>query len=328
MAIEFTATPNDRFYIPASIGTGSREALAEYYAVLLGMEKHPEPLELADYDKANAAIAAAIEPLNLQVIERLNPRVAHDEIGGVPVVRVRPTTHNPREAPLLYIHGGGWSAFSAWSRRGVAAIAAAVSDREVVSIDYTLAPRGNYLTITNQILDVWSGLLALGHCPESMGIFGDSAGGNITAASVLRMRDRHMSIPGALVLMSPATDLTWNGDTFYTLAGMDPGLDFQAMPAMTKAYVGTGDPNHPYASPVFGDYVKPYPPTLIQVGTRELLLSDSVRLYQAIRSGGHDAVLDAYEGMPHVFQAFLAATSEGAIAWARAADFFNARLAA
>ncbi|TCP97413.1 acetyl esterase/lipase [Sphingomonas sp. PP-F2F-A104-K0414] len=328
MAINSTASPNDRFYIPASIGTASREALAGYYAILRGMEKQAEPSELADFDAANAAVEAAVEPLMLQVTEQLNPGVAHDVIGGVPVLRVTPAIPNSARGPLLYIHGGGWSVFSAWSTRGVAAIAAAASGREVISIDYTLAPRGNYLSITSQILDVWAGLLALGHRPEAMGIFGDSAGGNITAASVLRMRDRGMPLPGALVLMSPATDLTWSGDTLYTLAEMDPGLERQAMPGMAKAYVGGDDPRHAYASPVFGDYTKPYPPTLIQAGTREFLLSDSVRLYQAIRSGGHDTVLDVYEGMPHVFQAFLAATTEGATAWARAAEFFNARLAA
>ncbi len=317
----------DRFRIPESLGIETRQALADYYALLRSMTKQPTPSNLAEYDAANATVEVAIEPINIQVSQKLNAEFTREFVGGVPVVRVKPADYCPGGAPLLYIHGGGWSVFSAWSTRSVAAIAAEAAGREVVSIDYTLAPRGNYLSITSQVLEVWTGLLASGHHPESVGIFGDSAGGNITAASVLRMRDSGMPLPGALVLMSPATDLTWSGDTLCTLADRDPGLDREALPGMTKAYGAADDPRHPYASPVFGDYAKPYPSTLIQVGTREFLLSDSVRLYQAIRAGGNEVVLDVYEGMPHVFQAFLSSTIEGATAWARMAEFFQNRLA-
>jgi acetyl esterase/lipase len=196
----------------------------------------------------------------------------------------------------------------------------------VISIDYTRAPRGNYLSITSEVLAVWSELIAGSHDPAVIGMFGDSAGGNLVAASTLRMRDQGMPLPGALLLLSPATDLTWGGDSIYTLGDVDPGLDRQSITWMSEAYVGQDDPRHPYASPVFGDFSQAYPPTLIQVGTREILLSDAVRLYQAIRSGGHEAVLDVYEGMPHVFQGILHAAPESDVAWHRAAEFLNDRL--
>uniref|UniRef100_UPI0015753F27 alpha/beta hydrolase fold domain-containing protein n=1 Tax=Sphingomonas bacterium TaxID=1895847 RepID=UPI0015753F27 len=93
-----------------------------------------------------------------------------------------------------------------------------------------------------------------------------------------------------------------------------------------NAYADAADQKNPYASPVYGDYTKAFPPTLIQGGTHELLLSDFVREYQAIRGGGHEAVLDLYEGMPHVFQASVPNTPETRTALARAAAFFSLHL--
>jgi epsilon-lactone hydrolase len=316
----------DRFHVPKSIESPTAEALEWYYSIIRGLPAPKKPECLADYDAAHAAAEAGMEPVNQHVVEQYQSSFAEDTIGGVAVLRARSAAHDPALTPLVYIHGGGWVSFSAWSTRGQAARAAAATGREVISIDYTRAPRGNYRSITAEVLAVWAGLLAEGYDPASMGMFGDSAGGNLVAASTLLMRDRGMPLPGALLLLSPATDLTWTGDSVYTLADVDPGLDSRTLSWMTEAYVGSDDPRHPYVSPVFGDFRQSYPPTLIQVGTREILLSDSVRLYQAIKSGGHEAVLDVYEGMPHVFQAFLYAAPETDVAWHRAADFLNSRL--
>jgi monoterpene epsilon-lactone hydrolase len=126
--------------------------------------------------------------------------------------------------------------------------------------------------------------------------------------------------------LSPWTDLAAVGDTHATLARADPVLNRTSEARAAEAYAAVQDQRNPYASPVYGDYAKAFPPTLIQVGTREMLLSDAVREYQAIRSGGHEAVLDVYEGMPHVFQATVPTAPESRLAVARAAAFFRARL--
>lgn len=159
-----------------------------------------------------------------------------------------------------------------------------------------------------------------------MGMAGDSAGGSIAVASTLKIRDQGSAMPGALFVMSPSADLSGISDTFATLSAADPVLHADQLSWAVKAYVGSGDARSPYASPVYGEFGKPFPPTLIQAGTRELLLSDSVRLYQAIRGGGGDAVLDVYEGMPHVFQSLIPGAREARTAGARASEFLDANL--
>jgi len=117
-------------------------------------------------------------------------------------------------------------------------------------------------------------------------MFGDSAGGNIVPASVLKLRDQGLPMPGALVLFSPCVDLNLNGDTETTLRDADPALDFALNKAFLAAYAAPEDMTNPYASPIYGDFKKGYPPVLIQAGTKELVLSDAVRLYQALKTAG------------------------------------------
>ena len=200
------------------------------------------------------------------------------------------------------------------------------SGHEVISIDYTLAPRADWHVVTDQVLAVWKAVLASGVKPESVGIMGDSAGGGLAAGSVLKMRDHHLPLPGALYLISPGADISGEGDTYKTLAAADPILSTETTSWSAEAYAAVADQKNPYVSPVYGDYTQAFPPTLLQVGTREHLLSSSVREYQAIRSGGHQAVLDVYEGMPHVWLSLIPQAPETKIAIKRATDFFALHL--
>ena len=171
-------------------------------------------------------------------------------------------------------------------------------------------PRGGWKSTTDQVLSVWQALLAKGSAPASIGLFGDSAGGGLAAGSVLKMRDQGLPLPGALYLMSPWSDVSDTGDSYQTLSPADPVLDLDSSSWNAAAYADPKDQKNPYVSPVYGDYSKAFPPTLIQDGTREMFLSNCVREYQAIRGGGHEAVLDLYKGMPHVFQASIPNTPE------------------
>ena len=176
---------------------------------------------------------------------------------------------------------------------------------DVVSVDYTLAPRGDYHSVTDQIVGVFKALLAEGCDAGQIAVFGDSAGGGMTLATTLKLRDQGVALPAALLLVSPSTDISEAGDTRMSLGASDadPILSRSSFSILAKAYAPDGQLDNPYASPVYGDYEKPFPPTLIQGGTRELLLGDFVRLHRALIRGGKEAVLDLYEGMPHVFQA-------------------------
>lgn len=316
----------DRYHVPGSMSPQAQAALRQIYAAQAKARPQPKPTKLADWDAANAAAIAAIEPLSAQAMTMVGASAQEDRIAGVPVLRIKPANYQPGTAPLIYVHGGGWVTLSAKSLRGDTALFATATGREIISVDYRLAPRGNWQIVTDQVVAVWRALLAKGFTPGAMGLTGGSAGGNIVLASTLKMRDQGLPLPGAIYVASPATDLSLDDDTLYTLAGVDPTLDARILPWVAEAYAGTADRKNPYISPVYGDYSKPFPPTLIQVGTREQLLSSSVREYQAIRAGGHEAVLDVYEGTPHGFPALLATTPEAQTAIARAAAFFKQHL--
>ena len=320
------ADPALRFDVPSTVSPEAAKDLAAIYAVSSRLPPATKPTSLADWDRQREALDRRMTPAAKALVAQLGASVQDDQIGGVPVVRILPAGYKPDGRTLIYLHGGGYTRFSAHSRLGPPALVATATGDEVISVDYTVAPRGNWKVVTDQVLSVWRALLAKGTPPSSVGMFGDSAGGGIAAGSVLKMRDQGLPLPGALYLMSPSCDITYTGDSFLTLSKVDPVLDLDSSRWGADAYAAPQDLNNPYASPVYGDYTKAFPPTLIQGGTREMLLSNFVREYQAIRGGGHEAVLDLYEGMPHVFQGSIPNTPETRTAIARAAAFFKLHL--
>ena len=320
------ADPALRFQVPATVSPEAAKALGAIYALSSTRPPLSEPKSLKDWDDQHAAIDKFMIPASNAIVAKLGASVHDDMIGGVSVVRIIPEGYKPNGRTLIYLHGGGYTLFSARSRLGPPALVAAATDDEVISVDYTIAPRGNWKIATDQVLAVWKALLAKGIAPASVGIFGDSAGGGMAAASVFKMRDQRLPLPGALYLMSPWSDIADQGDSYDTIASVDPVLDLTSSRWNAKAYADPADWKNPYVSPVYGDYAKAFPPTLIQGGTREMFLSNFVRQYQAIRAGGHEAVLDLYEGMPHVFQASVPNTPETRTALARAAAFFKDHL--
>lgn len=320
------AEPALRFQVPVTVSAEAAKSLAAFYALMSRQPPETKPESIEDWDRLRIALDRRMIPASDAIVAELGASIQDDRLGGVPVVRIRPANYKPAGTVLVYLHGGGYTRFSAHSRLGPAALVAAATGFEVISIDYTVAPRGNWRTVTDQVLSVWKALLAKKISPRHAGLFGDSAGGGIAAGSVLKMRDQGLPLPGALYLMSPSVDLTQAGDSYQTLASADPILDRESSAWGADAYADPQDQKNPYASAVYGDYSKPFPPTLIQGGTREMLLSNFVREYQAIRGGGHEAVLDLYEGMPHVFQASIPNTPEARTAIARAAVFFRQHL--
>jgi len=174
----------------------------------------------------------------------------------------------------------------------------------VIAVDYTLAPHAQWQEVTDQVVTVFKELLKQGYSMKDLAILGDSAGGGLAAASVLKLRDKGLGMPAAVVLFSPWGDVTCPGDTYTTLKDAEPLLVYELhIKNCADAYAAPEDQKHPYVSPIYGDYAKGYPPTLIQGGVKEQMLSTFVRLYQAMDTAGNTVKLDLYEGMPHVFQA-------------------------
>lgn len=316
-----------KYQIPSTVSPQAKVALERYYAAVAhyATNRPVQPRTVQDWDQRNAQIAAAIGPYVKANVDATGVKVREQSLGGVPVLRITSPGYKPTSRVLVYIHGGGYVYFSARTTLTNPALMAVASGLEVISVDYTLAPRGNWKSMTDQVIAVYKAVLA-DHKAAQIGVFGDSAGGGMAAGVVLKLRDQGMPLPGALYLISPWSDITNAGDTYTTLAAADPVLDETSLKWGADAYAAPQDQKNPYVSPVYGDYSKAFPPTLIQGGTREIFLSNFVRQYQAIRDGNHEAILDLYEGMPHVFQATAPTIPETKIAITRAAKFFEANL--
>lgn len=319
----------DRYKVSSTVSPEAAAALKPIYEKVKAgaASPTPHPVTLEEFDRYRApGETEAARNLTKQA-KSLNVKVSEEKIDGIPVLRIHPQNKKADDGGLLiYIHGGAYVMGSAKSTLFLPSKVATATGYEVLSIDYSLAPRSRWKQTTEEIVRVWKALLGRGEKPSSIGVFGDSAGGSLAAGSVLRMRDENLPLPGALYLMSPWADITLAGDTMETLAAADPLLPIGDFEWVAALYAAPADQKNPYVSPVYGDFSKGYPPTLIQAGTREILLSASVRLYQAIRGGGQDATLDVYEGLPHVFQGFVANSPEGVTATNRAAAFLAVHL--
>jgi monoterpene epsilon-lactone hydrolase len=313
-----------RYAVPKAISPEASAILTPAMKAARAMAPAKRAMQL-DFAKLRAMTEAGVDAKVAATAQRLGVTYASDTIAGIPVLRIDPKNPVTDGRVLVYVHGGGWVGGSVKSTFASPAGFAVATGLPVISIEYTLAPEMDFRGITGQVAAVYKALLKAGHKPDQIGMFGDSAGGNIVPGTTLRLRDEGVPLPGALVLLSPCVDLGDDGDTRTTLAYIDPVLDQQDMlHKVMLAYRGPNeaDARNPWASPIYGDYTKPFPATLIQGGTREYLMSDFIRQYQAIRMGGGEAVLDLYEGMPHVFQSYLATTPEGKQAYKTAADFF------
>jgi monoterpene epsilon-lactone hydrolase len=312
--------------------TISAEWRTIWQTVILGMahapEAPPNPHDLPAWAAARAKGEAALAPLTETITAQYRVTVAEQSFGDVPVLSVSPNGWTDDGRILIYVHGGGFTSLSARSTLFESALMANRSGLRVISVDYTVAPQARWPRITDQAISVYKAILATGYRPGGVGMWGDSAGGAIVAGSVLKLRDAGVAMPGAVVLWAPWSDISMAGDSYTTLAAFDPLLNDASLKASADAYAEPSEQKNPYVSPVYGDYSKGFPPTLIQGGTREIFLSNAVRQYQALSQAGIPATLDLYEGMPHVFQPMGPETPEGQAAMGKVVSFWKQQLRA
>jgi len=263
----------------------------------------PAADDIAGWKRVFDANEAANEPRMKAALERYQPTVEERKIGGVRVLDIKPRGWKDDGKVLVHAHGGGYTLNTARVRLQSSAAAADATGLRVISIDYTAAPGAKWEQMTDEVVSVFDGLQREGYKLADIGAYGESAGGGLIAGAILKGRDKGLGMPAAVVLWSPWADITNSGDSAITLATEDPIYRYEPhLKSSADAYADPKDQKHPYVSPVYGDYSKGFPPTLIQGGTREIFLSHFVRLYRAIDGAGQTAVLDLYDGMPHVFQ--------------------------
>jgi monoterpene epsilon-lactone hydrolase len=250
---------------------------------------------IADRENAVLAMLAVTRPGT--TAGALAAQAAQVDLGGFPVYVVLPAGVSPEDQRVyLDIHGGAWIQGGGEVCRATALRTAPMYGARVWAVDYRMPPSHPYPTPLDDCLAAYRALLAQ-RGPADIIIGGASAGGNLAAALILRARDEGLPLPAAVVLNTPATDLTGSGDTWQTNRGLDTVLTSDSQAAMLL-YAAGGDLRDPYISPLFGD-LKGFPPTMLISGTRDRLLSDTVRMHRALREAGTRAELHVVEAAGH-----------------------------
>jgi monoterpene epsilon-lactone hydrolase len=223
------------------------------------------------------------------------------DAGGIPAEWLRPTGADGSRV-VLYLHGGGYMQGSIVSHRKLATHIAAACGRTGLIIDYRLAPENPFPAGLDDAATAYKWLLAQGIAAGNIAVAGDSAGGGLTLALALRLRDEGVELPGALVCISPWTDLASTGDSIVTNKEVDLLIDPGESDAVSW-YLGDGgaDMKDPLVSPFYADYTG-LPRLLIQVGGHEVLLDDSTRVAEKAEAAGVDVTLEIWPEMQHVFQ--------------------------
>ncbi len=253
--------------------------------------------------QALARSEAAAAPGAAKALAKVKADVEDIDLGEglwVYVAKPRAPAQHAAQADraLLYMHGGGFL-----EGRGLACKAetAALAERTgvtVFGVDYRTGPDAPFPAALDDCVRAYE--FALTRLPAtSIVLYGGSAGGNLAVTCALRLRDGGKPAPAGVVALSPEADLTESGDSFVTNLYLDVVLG-NGMPDSIAVYAGGADCGDPLLSPIFADYSKGFPRTLIQAGTRDLFLSNAVRLHRAMRAGDVEAELHIWEAMPHI----------------------------
>ena len=246
----------------------------------------------AQYERAEKAFPT---PPDVKV-EHVNAPVA-------PAEWLRPPAGDSGRV-VLYLHGGGYVIGSPRSHRHLAAAIAGAASASALLLDYRLAPEHPYPAAVEDATAAYRWLLDRAVAPGRIVIAGDSAGGGLTVATLLALREAGVPLPAAGVCISPWVDLTCGGDSYRTKAAADPIVTRAAVAQMAQAYLGATPPRTPLASPLFAD-LRGLPPLLIHVGSEEVLLDDARLLAERARAAGVEVGLEVYERMIHVWHWFL-----------------------
>lgn len=247
------------------------------------------------------------------------------ELADRPAVLVEPHREAQR-GTVLYFHGGSFSLGSPETAMALTANLVRRTGVRAISLDYRLAPEHPFPAAVEDCLAAFRSLLDNSVDPASVAFAGDSAGGGLAVTTCLAAREAELPMPAAIAAFSPGLDHTRSGASMRTKEGIDPFFTTAGMARTGEMYLGGQDPAQPLLAPAVLADLTGFPPILIQVGTNELLLDDSVRLAERARDADVDVILDITAGAPHVFQAFVGSLDESGQALDRAALFLTQHL--
>jgi len=246
------------------------------------------------------------------------------DAGGVPAIWADPE-RGATDRVVQYVHGGGYVIGSAdYYRKFTGHLANAIGCR-VLNVDYRLAPEHPHPAPVEDSTAAYRWLLAQGIEPGHIAISGDSAGGGLTMATLLSIRNAGLPMPAAAMPLSPWVDMEGTGDSMTSRADRDVLVNIDALKGMVDAFLQGQDPRDPLAAPLHGD-LQGVCPLYIQVGDDETLLDDSIRLADRARAAGVDVRIDVFPEMQHVFQMAAGTMPEADEANDRLAEWVRPRL--
>lgn len=231
-----------------------------------------------------------------------------------------------RRAVVIYMHGGAYIMGSRATHRHIGAWLSGKSRARVIMPDYRIAPEHPFPAAVDDVFSVYQTLLATGYDPSRIALAGDSAGGGLAFATLLKARDAGLPDPGCVVGFSPWLDLTMTQGSLKRNARRDPLLPANRFRDVTAFYLNGADPAHPYASPLLGDVSNP-PPALIQASRIELLADEAEAMADKWREAGGDVRLEWWRSAPHAWHIFAGVAPEADDALSRAGRFIRAKIA-
>lgn len=329
-----TRNPNFPSHIPDFVSPEMREIMVNWTPGWLGetWNGYPAPDDYSAWQTLHDVQIGPMEEAGKQLLTSMNLTTQEREIGGVRTVTISPSENKHPGKVLIHVHGGAFYGNTPETTFDRTAPLSDTMGIDVISVDYTLMPEPDWdiLDQRDQVIAVFDALIseAGGYSPENVGIYGCSAGGGLTAMATNEMSHRGGAMPGAAVMQSPQTDFSFNSDSTWTLRYHDPRTNVDNLIDSVWPMLGITEEKaqDPRYSTVYDSFDgRDFPPTMVQVGTKEIQMSDGIRMYGVLRSAGHHAELDAHDAMQHCFHGHWG-TPEAAEAVRRVAEFFDEQL--
>jgi len=250
--------------------------------------------------------------------------VTYEEVQGADLCGewAIPEANYYEEKVLLYLHGGGYVSCTPQTHRPITATLARMMYQRVFVLDYRLAPEAPFPAAVDDAARAFAWLMEIGVKPENISIAGDSAGGGLVMATLLRLKAQQQPMPACAICLSPWVDLT--GTASYGNAESCAMFQPEDVSAFAELYLNGASPRRPEASPIFGD-LQGLPPLLIQCSTTELLFDEDMLLHEKAKKAGVNSTLRAYPGLSHVWQMFIGLVPEANIALQEIARFVYAQ---
>ena len=289
--------PEHDIPVPRHLSEAARAFLAT--AGMAPRAKYPPAADKAAWRQAKAAWDERMLPMLEQALGDLPVPVTTHQIGACAVYEATPDhiADGMRDCIYIDIHGGALVFGAGKFAEVLTRLMASFLHCRVLGVDYRVPPEHPYPAALEDCLSVYRHALQT-YDASHIVVGGVSAGGNLAAATILRARDEGLPLPAAAVLLTPEVDLTESGDTFFTHRDVDVALP-GPLPETCQLYANGADLTDPYVSPLFADFTKGFPPTFLQSGTRDIYLSNTVRMHRALQQAGQKAELHVWEAMPH-----------------------------